>query len=145
MKWFGGIRRTLKLAPPANLGLRQEEILKGDPSDEESPSLIAYREWKTQRETTSNARRQEKQFDIFTATEAAEAPRSSRQGAVRSSGQEPPADPPDRDSEPWFIPFCATRRLTATNSLRNSPKVHGRVFGATDQEIEHAAEAVPRP
>ena len=42
--------RTLKLAPPANLGLRQEEILKGDSNEEESPSLIAYREWKEQRE-----------------------------------------------------------------------------------------------
>ena len=44
--------RTLTLAPPANLGLRQEEILKGDPNDEGSPSLIAYREWKEQREKT---------------------------------------------------------------------------------------------
>ncbi len=42
--------RTLKLAPPANLGLRQEEILKGDSNEEESPSLIAYQEWKAQRE-----------------------------------------------------------------------------------------------
>ena len=61
--------RMLKLAPPANLGLRQEEILKGDPNDQESASLLAYREWKAQREKV-NASGQEKEFDVFTATEA---------------------------------------------------------------------------
>ena len=65
--------RTLKLTAPANLGLRQEEILKGDSNEAESPSLIAYREWKAQREKV-NAEGREKEFDVFTATEAAEAP-----------------------------------------------------------------------
>src|SRR5271165_6718626 len=47
--------RALKLAPPANLGLRQEEILKGDPNETESPSLIAYRQWKAHREKVNVA------------------------------------------------------------------------------------------
>src|ERR1700677_2300862 len=67
--WWGP--ETLKWAPPANLGLRQEEILKGD--EQESPSLIAYREWKSQRDNV-NSLGQEKEFDVFTATGTAEAP-----------------------------------------------------------------------
>ena len=62
--------KTLKLAPPANLGLRQEEILKGDSNEEESPSMIAYREWKELREK-ANAAGKRKEFDVFIATEAA--------------------------------------------------------------------------
>ncbi len=132
--------RTLKLAPPANLGLRQEEILKGDPNEKESASLIAYREWKAQREQV-NIAGEEKEFDVFTATEALEPPRdfsievkfeAVKKAAARSAG-------------PRFgtLVHAILRDvpLDGTN-IEQLSKVHGRVLGATDREIEHAAAAV---
>jgi ATP-dependent helicase/nuclease subunit A len=130
--------RTLTMAPPANLGLRQEEILKGDPNDEESPSLIAYREWTEQREKTIAAG-EEKQFDIFTATEATEAPRDI---VVRFASVEKAAG---RSAGTRFGTLVHTiLRDVSLNGedIEQLAKVHGRVFGATDQEVEHAAEAV---
>jgi ATP-dependent exoDNAse (exonuclease V) beta subunit len=130
--------RTLKLAPPANLGLRQEEILKGDPNDEQSPSLIAHREWKEQREKTIAAGA-EKQFDIFAATEAAESPMEIQ---VRFANVQKPAD---RSAGPRFGTLVHTiLRDVPLNGehLDQLAKVHGRVLGATDQEVKDAAEAV---
>ena len=132
--------RTLKLAPPANLGLRQEQILKGDPNDEESPSLAAYRDWNKQR-TTVVARGGEMQFNIFTATEAAEAPGDLKvrfETVPRTAG---------RSAGPRFGTLVHTiLRDTplegGDQALKELAEVHGRVLGATNQEIEHAAEAV---
>ena len=130
--------RTLTLAPPANLGLRQEEILKGDPSDEESPSVIAYRDWKKQREKTILAG-EEKQFDIFAATEAAESP---AQVSVQFATVEKAAG---RSAGPRFGTLVHTiLRDVSLNGedVEQLAKVHGRGLGATDREIEHAAGAV---
>ena len=131
--------RILKLAPPANLGLRQEEILKGDQNDEDSPSWIAYREWKAQREKV-NAAGKEKEFDVFTATEAVDAPpdfsavvqfETLQKAAGRSSG-------------PRFGTLVHTilRDVALDGGAEHLAKVHGRVLGATDREIKDAAEAV---
>ncbi len=130
--------RTLTLAPPANLGLRQEEILKGDPKDEESPSLIAYREWKEQREKTI-ASGEEKQFDIFTATEAPESPADT---LVHFDSVEKAAG---RSAGPRFGTLVHTILRDVSldgKDIDQLAKVHGRIFGATAQEIEHAASAV---
>jgi ATP-dependent exoDNAse (exonuclease V) beta subunit len=128
----------LKLAPPANLGLRQEEILKGDPNDEESPSWIAYREWKAQREKV-NAAGKEKEFDVFTATEAAEAP-PDFSVAVKFEALKKPAG---RSGGPRFGTLVHTilRDVALDGEADQLAKVHGRVLGATDQEIKDAAEA----
>jgi ATP-dependent exoDNAse (exonuclease V) beta subunit len=134
--------RILKLAPPANLGLRQEEILKGDSNEKDSPSWIAYRDWKAQREKV-NAAGMQKEFEVFTATEAAEAPppfsvavqfEALKKAVGRSSG-------------PRFgtlvhtilrdVPLDGGRK-----QIDELAAIHGRVLGATDQEIEHGAEAV---
>jgi ATP-dependent helicase/nuclease subunit A len=132
--------RTLTLAPPANLGLRQEEILKGDPDDEESPSLIAYREWKGQR-AKSIAAGEEKQFDIFTATEAPEAPAdiTVRFATVDKMGS--------RSGGRRFGTLVHTilRDIPLEGNqqrIQELANVHGRVFGATDQEIEDAVGTV---
>jgi ATP-dependent exoDNAse (exonuclease V) beta subunit len=131
--------RTLKLAPPANLGLRQEEILKADPNDEEPASLIAYREWKARREQV-NAAGEEKEFDLFTATEATEAPGDfsiavNFEAVAKTTG---------RSSGPRFgtLVHAILRdvALDATH-IEQLAKVRGRVLGATDREIEHAAGA----
>jgi len=130
--------RTLTLVPPANLGLRQEEILKGDASDAESPSWIAYREWKEQRDKTIASGGQ-RQFDIFTATEAPDSP------TVTPARFETVQKAASRSAGPRFGTLVHT-------ILRDVPldgehvdelaKVHGRVFGATDQEIKDATAAV---
>ncbi len=129
--------RTLTLALPANLGLRQEEILKGD-QNEESPSLIAYREWKGQREKTIAAG-EEKQFDIFTATEALESPGDI---LVRFATVEKAAG---RSAGARFGTLVHTILRDVSLSGEDVDQlatVHGRVFGAMDREIDHAAEAV---
>ena len=131
--------KTLKLAPPANLGLRQEEILKVDPNETESPSSIAYREWKTHRETV-NASGQQKEFDVFTATEAMEAP----PGFSVSVSFEPLPKTIARPTGPRFGTLVHTILRDAAldgSGIEQLAKVHGRVLGATDQEIEHAAQA----
>jgi ATP-dependent exoDNAse (exonuclease V) beta subunit len=131
--------RTLKLAPPANLGLRQEEILKSNPNEEASPSLIAYREWKSQRDK-ANASGQEREFDVFTATEAVEAP-TDFSVAVKFETVEKTAG---RSGGPRFGTLVHTILRDAAldgKDIDQLAKVHGRVLGATDREIEHAAEA----
>jgi ATP-dependent exoDNAse (exonuclease V) beta subunit len=131
--------RTLKLAPPANLGLRQEEILKSDSNDDESPSLLAYREWKSQREKV-NASGHEKEFDVFTATEAAGAP-IDFSVTVKFEAVEKAAG---RSAGPRFGTLVHTILRDVAlegKAIDRLAKVHGRVLGATDQEIEHATEA----
>lgn len=132
--------RTLKLTAPANLGLRQEEILRGDSNEEDSPSLIAYQEWKAQREKVS-AEGREKEFDVFTATEAAEAP-SDFSIVVKFEAVDKAAG---RSAGARFGTLVHTilRDVTLDGKAAvELAKVHGRILGATDQEIEHAAEAV---
>ena len=65
--------RALKLAPPANLGLRQQEILTADGASTDSPSLARYRRWREQSDQVTAVARS-KQFDVFTATEAIQGP-----------------------------------------------------------------------
>jgi ATP-dependent helicase/nuclease subunit A len=132
--------RTLTLAPPANLGLRQEQILKGEADDKTSTSLTAYREWKGQRDKTI-ADGQVKEFDVFTATEAMGAPTGSAvevkfEGVGKTDG---------RSTGARFGTLVHTiLRDVPLDGARidELAKVHGRVFGATDQEIKDAAKAV---
>ena len=134
--------RTLTMAPPVNLGLRQEQILKGDPNDEESSSWIEYRAWKERRDETIAAG-QRKEFDLFTATEAAESPADFAL-EVKFDAVEKPAG---RSVGPRFgtlvhtilrdTPLGADEKI-----LKELAAVHGRVFGATEQEIKDAAGTV---
>jgi len=131
--------KTLKLAPPANLGLRQEEILKADPNETESPSWIAYREWTSQRQSV-NTSGQQKEFDVFTATEAVDAP----SGVSAAVNFEATPKVPGRSAGPRFGTLVHTilRDVALDGAdIDLMAKVHGRVLGATDQEIEHAAQA----
>jgi ATP-dependent helicase/nuclease subunit A len=131
--------RILKLAPPANLGLRQEAILTGDTNEEESPSWIAYREWRTQREKV-NAAGKEKDFDVFTATEATEPP-PNFSVAIKFEALQKAAG---RSSGPRFGTLVHTilRDIALDGESDQLAKVHGRVLGATDREIKDATEAV---
>jgi ATP-dependent exoDNAse (exonuclease V) beta subunit len=136
--WWDPYR--LNLAPPANLGLRQEEILKGDAGTDESPSLHAYREWKEQRDKTVGAG-VEKQYDVFTATEAAELPADFSVSTKFETIQKRIA----RSAGPRFGTLVHTILRDVAlggGGISELAKVHGRVLGATEEEQDDAAGAV---
>jgi ATP-dependent exoDNAse (exonuclease V) beta subunit len=121
--------------------LRQEEILKGDSSAEESPSVIAYREWKEQRGKTILGG-QKKQFDVFTATDATDATDAPTAVEVKFETVEKSSG---RSTGPRFGTLVHTilRDVSLDGAhIDELAKVHGRVFGATDQEIKDAEGAV---
>lgn len=130
--------RILKLAPPANLGLRQEEILTADTDQEESPSLVAYLEWKARREQVSASGR-EKEFDVFTATDAAQIPGDFSFTIKFEAVPKKPGRP--AGSRFGTLVHTILRDVSLDQKgLGQLAKVHGRVLGATDAEIEHATE-----
>ena len=101
-----GIPRTLNLRPPANQGLRRDEILT--PGDVESPSLGAYHAWQKTRDEVS-ATGGARQFEIFTASETSDSPRfqsgsdhsfhpktlgSAKRRKIRNAGSHHPARRP---------------------------------------------------
>ncbi|HTW64231.1 MAG TPA: UvrD-helicase domain-containing protein [Bryobacteraceae bacterium] len=132
--------RTLDMAAPANLGLRQEQILSGDAGEQESPSLAAYRAWKEQRERKVAAGAA-KRFDIFTASEALESPADFSVEVKLETVQKPIG----RSAGPRFGTLVHTilRDVAlAGGGIKELAKVHGRVLGATEQEVDDASGAV---
>ncbi|HEX6896035.1 MAG TPA: 3'-5' exonuclease, partial [Bryobacteraceae bacterium] len=133
----------LNLAAAASLGLRQEEILKAtDPAGTESPSLKRYREWAARREAVTTAA-ELKQFDIFVATEAPEAPADFQVRIAHESASRPETRP----AGPRFGTLIHTVLRDApleadSKTLADLAQVHGRLVGATPEEVEHAGAAV---
>lgn len=134
--------RTLKLNAPANLGLRQQEILMADSEGVESPSMVRYRAWHDNREQIISSA-QTKQFDIFTATEASERPKDFTTAvAVEFVDRRP-----DRPAGARFGTLVHTMLRDASldaneEALKALATLHGRLLGATPEEMEHAALAV---
>ena len=133
--------QTLKLAAPASVGLRQQEILSADPVHKESPSLIAYRGWRERRDQISGAA-QVKLFDVFTATETSESPMGF-QVEVTAESIEKPVDRPGGARFGTLVhtilrdaPLDAGR-----DALARLGEVHGRVLGALTEEVEAAIDA----
>lgn len=133
--------RTLNLSPPANLGLNKEEILLPDPDEKEPASVARYRGWQQKREQVTAAG-QTKQYEIFTASETSEAPQDfAVQVTIHSTGRAAA-----RPAGPRFGTLVHTiLRDTALDADRAGisalAQVHGRLLGATPEEIEHAIEA----
>jgi ATP-dependent exoDNAse (exonuclease V) beta subunit len=131
--------RTLNLTPPANLGLRRDEILT--PAETESPSLAAYRAWQQKRDQVSTTA-QTKQFDIFTATETSESPRDfSVQVTIHSVEKAA-----NRPIGPRFGTLVHTILRDAPldadgEAIKALAQVHGRLLDATRDEIEQAVYA----
>ena len=131
--------KTLKLTPPANLGLRQEAILKGGSDGQEAASVLAYREWQIERANTSAAG-QTKEFDLFTATEAAGAPA----GISMQVHLETIEKRSGRAAGARFGTLVHTILRDAAldgQDVDQLSKVHGRILGATAQEIADAVQA----
>jgi ATP-dependent exoDNAse (exonuclease V) beta subunit len=134
--------RALKLAPPANLGLRQQEILMADSAETESPSLVAYRNWRGKRDQVTLSA-QAKQFDVFTATEAIERPKDFAVEVTIESAERTASRP----AGPRFGTLVHTILRDAPlnagpATLTALATVHGRLLGATPEESEHAIAAV---
>jgi ATP-dependent helicase/nuclease subunit A len=134
--------RALKLAPPANLGLRQQEILMADSTETESPSLVAYRNWRDKRNKATLSA-QAKQFDVFTASEAIESPADFAVEITIEFTEKTASRP----TGPRFGTLVHTILRDATldadyPALTALATVHGRLLGATPEESEHAIIAV---
>ena len=134
--------RSLKLAAPPNLGLRQQEILAPDPDAKKSPSLVAYRKW-FERRAEIGYSGQAKRFDVFTATETSESPvdftvEVTMESTAKAAG---------RPTGPRFGTLVHTilrdtpldADLSAITSLA---EVHGRLIGASAEEVASAIHAV---
>jgi len=133
---------ALNLGAPASFGLRQEDILLPlDATESESPSLTAYRECQSKRDQVT-AVAQARHFDIFTATEA-EAPPAGFETVIKL---ELIAKAGDRPSGPRFGTLVHTILRDAPldadlDALSALAEVHGRLLGATPEEIEHSGRA----
>ena len=133
--------RALKLTAPASLGLRQEEILTGEPGQGESPSMTAYRAWAEAREQMNGAG-QAREFDIFTATEAAESPKDFAVEVLLHSVERKAGRPAGPRFGTLVHTILRDAPLDADDkALAGLAEVHGRLLGATAEEIEHAAGA----
>ncbi len=133
--------RTLKLAAPANFGLRQEEILTADSAESDSPSLAAYRRWLANRDRSTLAGAA-KRFDIFNATEAAEAPKNFEIVVDHDSVDKPAGRPAGPRFGTLVHTILRDAPLTAgSGTLEALAEVHGRLLGASPEEVEQAASA----
>ena len=152
--------RTLE--PPeveGNFGLRQAEILQEN-GEASSESLRRYNEWKARRDATLKTG-QRLEFEVFTVTEATEAP-AHLQAQIDVDILEKRAD---RPQGPRFGTLVHTilrdvdlgaassadgdRTARGERTEKNGreevarlAKVHGRVLGALPDEVEAAVEAV---
>jgi ATP-dependent helicase/nuclease subunit A len=131
---------TLNLAPPANLGLRRDEILTPSVDEKEPASLAAYRAWQQKRDQIS-ATAQTKQFDIFTATETSESPQDFAVEITIHSIDKPAARPTGARFGTLVHTILRDAQLDANRpAITALAQVHGRLLGADTEEIEQAIE-----
>ncbi|HWY45775.1 MAG TPA: UvrD-helicase domain-containing protein [Bryobacteraceae bacterium] len=134
--------RTLKLAAPPSLGLRQQEILAADGDEKESASLLAYRRWLQKRDEFSSAA-QVKQFDVFTATETSESPADFKVEVTVESTAKSPGRPTGARFGTLVHTILRDAPLDAGRVvLAPLAEIHGRLLGATTEEVEAAIDAV---
>ncbi len=134
--------RKLKLHAPANLGLRQEEILTADNAEAESPSMGAYKAWVGHREQVA-ATAGVKQFDVFTASETSSTPKDFEVEVSIETVEKIAGRPTGARFGTLVHTILRDAALDADQaSLVSLAAVHGRLLGATSEEIEHATKAV---
>lgn len=134
---------ALNLQAPANLGLRQEEILsRASTSEEESPSLLAYRSWLEEREQVS-ASAQVKQFDIFTASDSAGSPPNFEIAITHHAVAKAAGRPSGARFGTLVHAVLRDAPLDADKArLSEFAKIQARTLGASDEEREQALAAV---
>jgi ATP-dependent exoDNAse (exonuclease V) beta subunit len=133
--------RRLKLHAPANLGLRQEEILTGDAADIESPSMAAYRAWIERREQVAVGA-QAKRFEVFTASERSGSPVDFGVEVSIESVEKRAGRPTGARFGTLVHTVLRDAALDANHAALGAlATVHGRLLGATPKEIEQATNA----
>jgi ATP-dependent helicase/nuclease subunit A len=133
--------RKLKLHAPANLGLRQEEILTSDGTEVESSSMGEYKAWAGDRERVG-VTAQAKQFDIFTASETSNSPENFEVEVSIESVEKIAGRPTGARFGTLVHTVLRDAALDADLAALDAlAKVHGRLLGATPEEIEHATKA----
>jgi len=133
--------RRLKLHAPANLGLRQEEILTGDAADTESPSMAAYKAWIEKREQVAAAA-QAKRFEVFTASDTSGSPTDFEVEVSIESIEKKLGRPSGARFGTLVHTILRDAALDADHAaLASLAAVHGRLLGGTPEEIEHATKA----
>ena len=134
--------RALKLVTPANLGLRQEEILTPTDLEKESPSLAAYRSWQAKR-TQITAAGETKTFEIFTATETSESPKDFEIEVAMELVAKKAARPTGPRFGTLVHTILRDANLDADRAAITAlATIHARLLGATPEELEHAIDAV---
>ena len=133
---------ALNLQAPANLGLRQEEILSpANVAEDELPSLAAYRRWQSDREHVTISA-VAKQFDIFTASEALDNPAGFEIVITHHSVAKPAGRPSGARFGTLVHTILRDAALDADRAaLAELANVHARLLGATEEETEHAVIA----
>jgi ATP-dependent helicase/nuclease subunit A len=134
--------RKLKLHAPANLGLRQEEILTADNAEVESASMAAYKMWVHHRDEVAAAAGV-KQFEVFTASETSSTPTDFDVQVSIESVDKIAGRPAGARFGTLVHTILRDAALDADqNSLASLAAVHGRLLGTTPDESEHATKAV---
>jgi ATP-dependent helicase/nuclease subunit A len=134
---------ALNLQAPANLGLRQEEILTPAETEEaESPSLAAYQRWQAERSRVA-ANGQVKQFDIFTATEALDRPTGFEINITHHTLDKAAVRPSGARFGALVHVMLRDAPLDADRAaLTGLAEVHARTLGATDEERDGSIDTV---
>jgi len=133
--------RKLKLHAPANLGLRQEEILTAEAAEIESPSMVVYKGWVEKRER-AGAASQTKQFDIFTASETSSSPTDFEVEVSIESIEKNAGRPTGARFGTLVHTILRDAALDADHAAVSAlAAVHGRLLGGTAEEIEHATKS----
>jgi ATP-dependent helicase/nuclease subunit A len=130
---------ALKLIAPENFGLRQVDILEAQ--GEAAASIEQYKAWQAARADMLE-QGQAKDFDIVIATGLTEAPPEAPAVTVESIGQ--------AAGRPRGVRFGAllhgilrdTDLAAAREQVDELASMHGKLLGATQQEIASAADAV---
>ena len=140
---------VLPLGAEAHFGIRQEELLSKDVSDEAvEEDLHRYRAWRLRREHVLE-RAATPTLVVETVTARADA--MVRAGATRITADAEVevielAHAPERPSGPRFGSLVhavlATVPLERPSAATPTAVLHGRVLGATDSEVTAAAAAV---
>jgi ATP-dependent helicase/nuclease subunit A len=146
-------RQLEPLEVEGNFGLRRAEVLQEN-GEASSAGLRQYEEWKARRDRTREAGARP-EFEVFTPSEAAEAP-AHFQARVEVEILPKPAARPQgprfgtlvhailRDVDLGAAALADDQgvRIDGREDIARLAQVHGRVLGSPPEEVEAAVEAV---
>ncbi len=132
----------LRLRVEENLGLRQQQILAGEPESRVIEGVHSYEQWRAARDSAvlAGGRRS---VEVFAASEAGQPPAGFR-CEVREESLPPAADRPGGGRFGTFV-HALLRDVPLDGGaaeVARLARLHGRLLGAPEEEIAAAGEAV---